>query len=89
MLTFHSIAADPSTNTEEKKRDLYDKAYGTKETVKRSVDERVPEDVRDETSSTEAKDKGFMGRIRGMKVFFRGFISLAGTYPFHVTEWTL
>jgi hypothetical protein len=37
----------------------YGKASRAKETVKRSADERVPEDiVRDETSSTEAKAKG-------------------------------
>jgi len=60
------ITTDPSTSTEEKKRGLYDKASGTKEAMKQTADERIPEDLRDETSSSETKDKGLMGRLRGL-----------------------
>lgn len=62
------IATDPSTSAEQKKEGLYDKASGTKETVKQSADERVPRDDRsDETSSTEAKEKGWRGKLRGIR----------------------
>lgn len=61
------IATDPSMSTEQKKQGLYDKATGAREAVKQSADERVPEDIRDETSSSETKEKGLMGKIRGIK----------------------
>lgn len=68
MLTLHSIAADPTTSTEYKKQGLYDKASGTKEAVKQAADERIPEDVRDESSGSETREKGFIGKIRGIRV---------------------
>ena len=80
VLNLHSIATDPSTSTEEKKRGLFEKASGTKEAVKQSADERIPEDIPDESSGSETKGKGFFERIRGMRVI-RAFSSCsAGTH---------
>jgi len=73
-LTRHSIARDPTTSTENKKRSLFDKASGTKEAVKQSADERIPEDVRDDSSGSETRGKGMLGKIRGFRVFLAALI---------------
>ena len=86
MLTWYRVVADPSTSTEQKKRGLYDKASGTKEAVKQSVDEKVPEDSNDESPSPETKGKSFFGRFRGMKVVPRPFTFRAGTHLFYLIE---
>ena len=36
--------------------------------MKQSAEERIPEDVRDDSSSSETRGKGVMGKIRGIKV---------------------
>jgi len=41
--------------------------------VKQSADEKIPEDIRDETSSSETKSKGLFGRLRGIKVISFAF----------------
>lgn len=80
-LHHYSIATDPSTGAEQKKEGLYDKASEAKGTVKRSADERVPGDFRsDETSSTEAKEKGLMGKIRGIRVLLKSFTPSAAVH---------
>ena len=68
VLNWHSIATDPSTSTEEKKRGIFGKASRTKEVVKQSADEKVPEEIRDESSGSETKGKGMFERFRGMRV---------------------
>lgn len=77
---------DPSTSTEQKKQGLYDKASGTKEAVKQAADDRIPEDVRDETSSSEIREKGLMGKIRGIRVCLGCSASSAETHAFHDSE---
>ena len=80
VLNWYSIATDPSTTTEEKKRGIFGKASRTKEAVKQSADEKVPEDVRDESSGSETKGRGMIGRIRGMRVIFIPAIRRAGIH---------
>lgn len=68
VLNWHSIATDPSTSVEQKKRGLFGKASGTKEAVKQAADERIPEDIRDESSGSDTKGRGMFGRFRGITV---------------------
>ena len=82
VLNLHSIVTDPSTSTQQKKRSLFEKASGTKEAVKQSADERIPEDIRDESSGSETKDKTMLGRIRGMRVIPASPSCLAGTHSY-------
>ena len=78
---------DPSTGTEQKKWSLFEKASGTKEAVKQSADERIPEDVRDESSGSETKGKGMFGRFRGVKVIPRSLKFSANAHSSYVQEW--
>lgn len=71
---------DPSTSTGRKKQGLYDKASGTREALKQATDERIPEDIRDESSGSETREKGFIGKIRGIRVYLGPSASSAGTH---------
>jgi len=77
------IATDPSTSAEEKKRGIFGKASRTKEAVKQSADEKVPEEIRDESSGSETKGRGMFERFRGMRVIPTLAIRRAGTHPWY------
>jgi hypothetical protein len=62
-----NIATDPSISVEQKQRDLYGKASETKGALTQAADEKIPEDIRDESSGSETKEKGFMNKIRGLR----------------------
>lgn len=84
VLNWHSIATDPSTSAEEKKRGVFGRASRTKEAVKQSADEKVPEDIREESSGSETKGKGMFERFRGMRVTPTLAIRRAESYPWYV-----
>ena len=69
-----------------RKQALYDKVSGAKETVKQSADESVSADPREETSSSEAKDKSMMGKFRNFKVSSCRSPVFPEPYSSHVTE---
>ena len=54
--------------------------------MKQSAEERIPEDVRDESSGSETKGKGMLGKIRGIKVITEGSTFSAGTHSSYFTE---